>query len=117
MCFFFARARVRVSRLGFEFIVLVVCHLHGLLVQDHAIIVLGLGLGLGLGLVCFVMRMFIRVRYKCERSDKLNPFHMQAAICCRGEQDLRGHCRFELWSTSGSSKMPDLGGNKFPQDS
>ena len=41
----------------------------------------------------------VRVRYKCERSDRLNPFHMQAAICCRGEQDLRGHCRFELWST------------------
>ena len=23
----------------------------------------------------------LKVRYKCERSDRLNPFHMQAAIC------------------------------------
>ena len=55
------------------------------------------------------VKVRVKVRYKCERSDRLNPFHMQAAICCRGEQDLRGHCRFELWSTSGSSRMPDSG--------
>ena len=28
------------------------------------------------------VRARVRVRYKCERSDRLNPLHMQAAIGC-----------------------------------
>ena len=44
---------------------------------------LGLGLGSGLGL-------------SVKEVTGCNPFHMLAAIGCRGEQDLRGHCRVEL---------------------
>ena len=29
-----------------------------------------------------------------------NPFRVYAVIGCRGEQDLRGHWIYELWSTS-----------------